>query len=203
MSKKNDIELILYKIEQAYNNSNIIQINDINKCKIKTISSGSIGLDIALGIGGYPRGKIIEIFGPESSGKTTLGLHAIAECQKNQGTCAFIDVEYAFDKSYAKNLGVNLDELVLSQPDFGEQALEIIDILTKTKAFDLIVIDSVAALVPKVEIEGNMGDNHIGVHAKLMSQALRKLTLNITKSKRTERHISMERSVSMVILRYQ
>ena len=149
---------------------------------VESISTGSIGLDFALGVGGYPRGRVVEIYGPESSGKTTLTLHAIAECQKTGGIAAFIDAEHAFDRFYAQNLGVNIDDLIISQPDHGEQALEITDNLIRSGAIDLIVIDSVAALTPKSEIEGEMGDSKMGLHARLMSQALRKLTSTISKT---------------------
>jgi recombination protein RecA len=149
---------------------------------VESISTGSIGLDSALGVGGYPRGRVVEIYGPESSGKTTLTLHAIAECQKTGGIAAFIDAEHAFDRFYAQNLGVNIDDLIISQPDHGEQALEITDNLIRSGAIDLIVIDSVAALTPKSEIEGEMGDSKMGLHARLMSQALRKLTSTISKT---------------------
>jgi recombination protein RecA len=148
----------------------------------EAISSGSLGLDIALGVGGYPRGRVIEIYGPESSGKTTLTLHAIAECQKKGGIAAFIDAEHAFDRSYAENLGIDINELIISQPDHGEQALEIADNLIRSGAIDMVVIDSVAALTPKSEIEGEMGDSKMGLHARLMSQALRKLTASISKT---------------------
>ena len=151
--------------------------------EIETVSTGSLGLDIALGVGGLPRGRIIEIYGPESSGKTTLTLHVIAEAQKVGGNCAFIDAEHALDPSYAKKLGVNLDDLLISQPDTGEQALEIADTLVRSGAIDVIVVDSVAALVPKAELEGEMGDTHVGLQARLMSQALRKLTASISRSK--------------------
>jgi recombination protein RecA len=151
--------------------------------EIETVSTGSLGLDIALGVGGLPRGRIVEIYGPESSGKTTLTLHVIAEAQKGGGTCAFIDAEHALDPSYAKKLGVNLDDLLISQPDTGEQALEIADTLVRSGAIDVIVVDSVAALVPKAELEGEMGDTHVGLQARLMSQALRKLTASISRSK--------------------
>ena len=150
--------------------------------KIEAISSGSIGLDIALGVGGYPKGRVVEIYGPESSGKTTLTLHAIAECQKAGGIAAFIDAEHAFDRLYAQNLGIDLGELVISQPDNGEQALEIADNLIRSGAVDMLVVDSVAALTPKSEIEGEMGDSKMGLHARLMSQALRKLTASISKT---------------------
>ena len=149
---------------------------------VESISTGSIGLDFALGVGGYPRGRVVEIYGPESSGKTTLTLHAIAECQKSGGIAAFIDAEHAFDRFYAQNLGVNIDDLIISQPDHGEQALEIADNLIRSGAIDIIVIDSVAALTPKSEIEGEMGDSKMGLHARLMSQALRKLTSTISKT---------------------
>ena len=149
---------------------------------IEAISSGSLSLDIALGIGGFPKGRIVEIYGPESSGKTTLALHVLAEAQKNGGTCAFIDAEHALDTIYAKKLGVNVDELVISQPDAGEQALEITDTLVRSGAVDVLVVDSVAALTPRAELEGEMGDHHVGLHARLMSQALRKLTSSISKS---------------------
>ena len=150
--------------------------------EIEAISSGSIGLDLALGVGGYPRGRVIEIYGPESSGKTTLTLHAIAECQKKDGIAAFIDAEHAFDRFYAEKLGVDLSELIISQPDHGEQALEIADNLIRSGAIDMVVVDSVAALTPKSEIEGEMGDSKMGLHARLMSQALRKLTASISKT---------------------
>ncbi|HSQ82153.1 MAG TPA: recombinase RecA, partial [Casimicrobiaceae bacterium] len=153
--------------------------------EIETISTGSLGLDIALGVGGLPRGRIIEIYGPESSGKTTLALHAIAEAQKNGGTAAFVDAEHALDPVYAKKLGVDIDELIVSQPDTGEQALEIVDTLVRSNAIDVLVIDSVAALVPRAEIEGEMGDSHVGLQARLMSQALRKLTGSISRSQCT------------------
>jgi recombination protein RecA len=159
-----------------------MRMNDEAQEEIEAISSGSIGLDTALGVGGYPRGRVIEIYGPESSGKTTLTLHAIAECQKKGGIAAFIDAEHAFDRYYAQNLGVNIDELIVSQPDHGEQALEIADNLIRSGAIDMIVIDSVAALTPKSEIEGEMGDSKMGLHARLMSQALRKLTASISKT---------------------
>jgi recombination protein RecA len=150
---------------------------------VDTVSTGSLGLDIALGIGGLPRGRIVEIYGPESSGKTTLALHVIAEAQKGGGTCAFVDAEHALDPAYAKKLGVAIDDLLISQPDAGEQALEIADTLVRSGAIDVLVIDSVAALVPRAELEGEMGDNHMGLHARLMSQALRKLTGSISKSR--------------------
>ena len=153
--------------------------------QIEVIPSGSLGLDLALGIGGLPRGRIMEIYGPESSGKTTLALHAIAEAQKRGGTCAFIDAEHALDPSYARKLGVDVDNLLISQPDAGEQALEICDTLVRSGAIDVVVIDSVAALVPRAELEGEMGDSHMGLHARLMSQALRKLTGSVSRSNTT------------------
>jgi recombination protein RecA len=160
-----------------------MRLGDQSNVDVDVISSGSIALDAALGIGGYPRGRVIEIYGPESSGKTTLALHAVAEAQKAGGTAAFVDAEHAMDPAYAQNLGVNLDDLLVSQPDSGEQALEVVDMLTRSGAVDIIVIDSVAALVPRAELEGDMGDSHMGLQARLMSQALRKLTSSIARSK--------------------
>ena len=182
MDKEKALEIALSQIEKAYGKGAIMKLGEIDTKGIESISSGSLGLDIALGVGGYPKGRVIEIFGPESSGKTTLTLHAIAECQKKGGTCAFIDAEHAFDRSYAKKLGVNIEKLILSQPDSGEQALEIIDTLVRSGAVDMIIVDSVAALVPKAEIEGEMGESHMGLQARLMSQALRKLTANVAKT---------------------
>jgi recombination protein RecA len=182
MSKQKALEAALSQIEKAYGKGSVMQLGKVESEDIDSIPTGSLGLDIALGVNGYPKGRVIEFFGPESSGKTTLSLHAIAECQKQGGTCAFIDAEHAFDKIYAVKLGINIDELVLSQPDSGEQALEIADTLARSGAVDLIVIDSVAALVPKAEIEGDMGDSHMGLQARLMSQALRKLTPSISKT---------------------
>jgi recombination protein RecA len=182
MDKEKALEAALSQIEKAYGKGAVMKLGETDVQDIEAIPSGSLGLDIALGVGGYPKGRVIEIFGPESSGKTTLTLHAIAECQKKGGTCAFIDAEHAFDRLYAKKLGVQVEKLVLSQPDSGEQALEITDTLVRSGAVDLIVIDSVAALVPKAEIEGEMGDSHMGLQARLMSQALRKLTSNISKT---------------------
>ena len=176
------IETALSQIEKAFGKGSIMRLGQRPVMEVETISTGSIGLDAALGVGGLPKGRIIEIFGPESSGKTTLTLHAIAEAQKAGGTCAFIDAEHALDPVYAKKLGVNIDELIISQPDTGEQALEIADTLVRSGAIDLLVIDSVAALVPKAEIEGEMGDSHMGLQARLMSQALRKLTGSISKT---------------------
>jgi recombination protein RecA len=170
------------QIEKAHGKGAIMKLGQRPNVELEAIPTGSLGLDIALGIGGLPKGRIIEIFGPESSGKTTLTLHAIAEAQKKGGTCAFIDAEHALDPSYAKKLGVNIDELIISQPDTGEQALEIADTLVRSGAISLLVIDSVAALVPKAEIEGEMGDSHMGLQARLMSQALRKLTASISRT---------------------
>lgn len=182
MSRDQALAAALGQIEKNWGKGSIMKLGQRPALDIEASSTGSLGLDIALGIGGLPKGRIIEIFGPESSGKTTLTLHAIAEAQKKGGTCAFIDAEHALDPSYAKKLGVNIDELIISQPDNGEQALEIADTLVRSGAIDLLVIDSVAALVPKAEIEGEMGDSHMGLQARLMSQALRKLTASISKT---------------------
>jgi len=181
-SKLKALQLTLDRLDKTYGKGTVMKMGDAVQEDIEFISSGSIGLDYALGIGGYPRGRVVEIYGPESSGKTTLTLHAIAECQKAGGIAAFIDAEHAFDRFYAQNLGVNIDELIISQPDHGEQALEIADNLIRSGAVDIIVIDSVAALTPKSEIEGEMGDSKMGLHARLMSQALRKLTSTISKT---------------------
>src|SRR6476661_7594703 len=176
------LQLTLDKLEKSYGKGTIMKLGDSAVEQIESISTGSISLDIALGIGGLPKGRVIEIYGPESSGKTTLAIHAIAEAQKKGGIAAFIDAEHAFDKYYAKKLGVDIENLLISQPDNGEQALEIADNLIRSGAIDIIVIDSVAALVPKAEIEGEMGDSKMGLHARLMSQALRKLTGTISKT---------------------
>lgn len=176
------LEMALKQIEKQFGKGSIMKMGEKIETRISAVSSGSLGLDIALGVGGYPRGRIIEIYGPESSGKTTVALHAIAEVQKKGGQAAFIDAEHALDPKYAHNLGVNIDELLLSQPDTGEQALEIAEALVRSGAVDIIVVDSVAALVPKAEIEGEMGDSHVGLQARLMSQALRKLSGAISKS---------------------
>ena len=176
------LQLTIEKIEKSYGKGSIMRMGDKPVDDVQAIHSGSIALDLAMGIGGYPKGRVIEIFGPESSGKTTLAIHAIAEAQKAGGIAAFIDAEHAFDPTYAQKLGINIDELLISQPDNGEQALEIADSLIRSGAIDIIVIDSVAALTPKAEIEGEMGDSKMGLQARLMSQALRKLTANINKT---------------------
>ena len=181
-AKQKALQLTLDKLDKTYGKGAVMRLGDEAIVEVESISSGSIGLDIALGVGGYPRGRVIEIYGPESSGKTTLTLHAIAECQKSGGIAAFIDAEHAFDSAYAAALGVDTDNLLISQPDNGEQALEIADHLISSGAVDLVVIDSVAALTPKSEIEGEMGDSKMGLHARLMSQALRKLTATISKT---------------------
>lgn len=180
--KQKALEAALSQIEKSFGKGSIMRMGDNTVTDIGAISSGSLGLDIALGIGGFPKGRIVEIYGPESSGKTTLTLHAIAQCQKNGGTAAFVDAEHALDLGYAEKLGVNPEALLVSQPDTGEQALEIVDMLVRSAAVDLIIVDSVAALTPKAEIEGDMGDHHMGLQARLMSQALRKLTANIKRT---------------------
>ncbi len=180
--KLKSLQLTLDKIEKDYGKGTIMKMGDRPVADIPTISSGSISLDLALGVGGYPRGRVIEIYGPESSGKTTLAIHAIAEAQKAGGIAAIIDAEHAFDRTYAEKLGVDVETLLISQPDSGEQALEIADQLIRSSAIDIIVIDSVAALTPKAEIEGEMGENKVGLQARLMSQALRKLTANISRT---------------------
>ncbi|WP_429373115.1 recombinase RecA [Paenibacillus sp. DS2015] len=179
------LEVALRQIEKQFGKGSIMKLGESTHMQVEVTSSGSLALDIALGVGGFPRGRIIEVYGPESSGKTTVALHAIAEAQKAGGQAAFIDAEHALDPKYASNLGVNIDELLLSQPDTGEQALEIAEALVRSGAVDIIVIDSVAALVPKAEIEGEMGDSHMGLQARLMSQALRKLSGALSKSKTT------------------
>jgi recombination protein RecA len=181
-SKLKALQLTLDKLDKTYGKGAVMKMGDSVAQDIEVISSGSLGLDLALGVGGYPRGRVIEIYGPESSGKTTLTLHAMAEAQKAGGIAAFIDAEHAFDRFYAKKLGVDIDNLIISQPDNGEQALEIADNLIRSGAIDIVVIDSVAALTPKSEIEGEMGDSKMGLHARLMSQALRKLTGSISKT---------------------
>ncbi|NID13979.1 recombinase RecA [Luteibacter yeojuensis] len=181
-NKRKALASALGQIEKQFGKGAVMRLGDRVDDQIDTVSTGSLGLDIALGIGGLPRGRIVEIYGPESSGKTTLTLQAIASCQRDGGTAAFVDAEHALDPSYAEKLGVNVADLLVSQPDTGEQALEIADMLVRSGAVDMVVVDSVAALTPKAEIEGEMGDSHVGLHARLMSQALRKLTANIKKS---------------------
>jgi recombination protein RecA len=181
-AKLKALKLTLDKLDKAYGKGTVMKMSDAAIQDVEVISSGSLGLDIALGVGGYPRGRVVEIYGPESSGKTTLTLHAIAEAQKAGGIAAFIDAEHAFDRFYAEKLGIDIDNLIISQPDNGEQALEITDNLIRSGAIDIVVIDSVAALTPKSEIEGEMGDSKMGLHARLMSQALRKLTGSISKT---------------------
>ena len=184
-AKLKALKLTLDKLDKTYGKGTVMKMGDDVVQDVEVISSGSLGLDLALGVGGYPRGRVVEIYGPESSGKTTLTLHAIAEAQKAGGIAAFIDAEHAFDRFYAEKLGVDIDNLIISQPDNGEQALEITDNLIRSGAIDIIVIDSVAALTPKSEIEGEMGDSKVGLHARLMSQALRKLTGSISKTHST------------------
>ena len=181
-SKLKALKLTLDKLDKTYGKGSVMKLGDQTIEKVEAISSGSIGLNLAMGVGGYPKGRVVEIYGPESSGKTTLSLHAIAECQKSGGIAAFIDAEHAFDRFYAEKLGIDLAELVISQPDNGEQALEIVDNLIRSGAVDAVVIDSVAALTPRSEIEGEMGDSKMGLHARLMSQAMRKLTASISKT---------------------
>ncbi|MFC4404512.1 recombinase RecA [Gracilibacillus xinjiangensis] len=183
--RKQALDQALKQIEKQFGKGSIMKLGESAEQKVATVSSGSVTLDVALGVGGYPRGRVVEIYGPESSGKTTVSLHAIAEAQRAGGQAAFIDAEHALDPVYARKLGVNVDELLLSQPDTGEQALEIAEALVRSGAVDMVVIDSVAALVPKAEIEGEMGDSHVGLQARLMSQALRKLSGAINKSKTT------------------
>ncbi len=185
IEKKKALEMALSQIEKQFGKGSVMKLGENARLNIETISTGSIGLDIALGVGGVPRGRIVEIYGPESSGKTTVALHMIAEAQKNNGEAAFIDAEHALDPQYAKALGVDTDNLIVAQPDTGEQALEICEALVRSGAIDIIVVDSVAALVPKAEIDGEMGDTHVGLQARLMSQALRKLAGVISKSHTT------------------
>ena len=188
MKMKNDdknkaLEAAIGQIEKAFGKGSVMKLGQRESAvDVQAISTGSLGLDIGLGIGGFPKGRIVEVYGPESSGKTTLALHAVAEAQKDGGTCAFVDAEHALDPVYARKLGVNIDDLLISQPDAGEQALEIADTLVRSGAIDVLVVDSVAALVPRAELEGEMGDHHVGLHARLMSQALRKLTSSIARS---------------------
>ncbi|MBK8174066.1 MAG: recombinase RecA [Rhodospirillales bacterium] len=181
--KTRAIDAAVSQIERAFGKGSIMRLGQRETVETEVVSTGSIGLDIALGIGGLPRGRVVEIYGPESSGKTTLALHVIAEAQKKGGVCAFVDAEHALDPVYARKLGVNVDDLLISQPDAGEQALEIADTLVRSGAVDVLVIDSVAALVPRAELEGEMGDSHVGLHARLMSQALRKLTGSVSRSR--------------------
>ncbi|KAA0972630.1 recombinase RecA [Aureimonas fodinaquatilis] len=183
VDKNKALEAALSQIERAFGKGSIMRLGAAEKLDIETVSTGSLGLDIALGVGGLPKGRIVEIYGPESSGKTTLALHTVAEAQKSGGICAFVDAEHALDPVYARKLGVNLDDLLISQPDTGEQALEIVDTLVRSGAIDVLIVDSVAALTPRAEIEGDMGDSLPGLQARLMSQALRKLTGSISKSK--------------------
>src|SRR3989475_1050875 len=184
MDKSKALDAALAQIERNFGKGSIMRLGKNDKSMdVETVSTGSLGLDIALGVGGLPRGRVVEIYGPESSGKTTLALHCLAEAQKTGGICAFIDAEHALDPIYARKLGVKVDDLLISQPDHGEQALEIADTLVRSGAVDVLVIDSVAALVPRAELEGEMGDSHMGLHARLMSQALRKLTGSISRSR--------------------
>ena len=184
MDKQKALDAALSQIERSFGKGSVMKLGQReNVSEVETVSTGSLGLDIALGIGGLPRGRVVEIYGPESSGKTTLALHVIAEAQKTGGTCAFVDAEHALDPGYARKLGVDIEELLISQPDAGEQALEIADTLVRSGAIDVLVVDSVAALVPRAELEGEMGDHHVGLQARLMSQALRKLTGSISRSR--------------------
>ncbi|HWJ71378.1 MAG TPA: recombinase RecA [Sphingobium sp.] len=183
MERQKALEAALAQIDRAFGKGSAMRLGSKETMQVEVVSTGSLGLDIALGVGGLPRGRVIEVYGPESSGKTTLALHVIAEAQKTGGTAAFIDAEHALDPVYAKKLGVNIDELIVSQPDTGEQALEIVDTLVRSNAIDVLVVDSVAALVPRAEIEGEMGDTHVGLQARLMSQSLRKLTGSISRSR--------------------
>jgi len=183
--EKNDVSQVVEEIQQKFGEGMIMKLGDVKKVDIASIPTGSVSLDIALGIGGIPRGRIVEVYGPESSGKTTLALHIVANAQKKGGTSAFVDAEHALDPEYAKKIGVNLNDLLISQPDTGEQALDIVETLVRSNAVDVIVVDSVAALVPRAEIEGEMGDRHVGLQARLMSQALRKLTAIIARSNAT------------------
>ena len=183
MDRQKALEAALAQIDRAFGKGSAMKLGSKEAMEVEAISTGSLGLDIALGIGGLPRGRVIEVYGPESSGKTTLALHVIAEAQKNGGTAAFVDAEHALDPVYARKLGVDINELIVSQPDTGEQALEIVDTLVRSNAIDVLVVDSVAALVPRAEIEGEMGDSHVGLQARLMSQSLRKLTGSISRSR--------------------
>jgi recombination protein RecA len=177
------LQMALGQIEKQFGKGSVMKMGEKGAMKVETVSTGALALDLALGVGGLPRGRVVEIYGPESSGKSTLAMHAVAEAQRNGGICAYVDAEHAMDPSYASNIGVDIDELLISQPDTGEQALEIADMLVRSGALDVVVIDSVAALTPRAEIEGEMGDSHVGLQARLMSQALRKLTANLNKTK--------------------
>ena len=184
--KKKSLDATVSAIEKQFGKGSIMRLDDDSRVQdVRAVSTGSIALDSALGVGGFPRGRVVEVYGPEASGKTTLALHAIAENQREGGTTAFVDAEHAFDPTYAKGLGIKTDELLFSQPDFGEQALEIVDQLIKSSAVDMVVVDSVAALTPKAELDGEMGDKHVGLQARLMSQALRKITSSVSRSKTT------------------
>ncbi|HYH51635.1 MAG TPA: recombinase RecA, partial [Acidimicrobiia bacterium] len=183
MERDKALEMALGQIEKQFGKGSIMRLGENAHMQIEVIPTGALALDVALGVGGLPRGRIVEIFGPESSGKSTLAMHVVAEAQRNGGTCAYIDAEHAMDPVYARAIGVNIDELLISQPDTGEQGLEIADMLIRSGSLDVVVIDSVAALVPRAEIEGEMGDSHVGLQARLMSQALRKLTANLNRSK--------------------
>ncbi len=183
MEREKALDMALGQIEKQFGQGAIMKMGERTQMAIETVSTGALALDLALGVGGVPRGRVVEIFGPESSGKTTLAMHIVAEAQRNGGKCAFIDAEHAMDPTYAKAIGVDVDELLISQPDTGEQALEITDMLVRSGALDVVVVDSVAALTPRAEIEGDMGDSHVGLQARLMSQALRKLTSNLNKTK--------------------
>ncbi len=182
MEKEKALDMALSQIERQFGKGSVMKMSDKPSMAVEAVSSGSLALDIALGIGGFPRGRVIEIFGPEASGKSTLAMHVVAEAQRNGGICAYVDAEHAMDPQYAANIGVDIDELLISQPDNGEQALEITDMLIRSGAVDVIVVDSVAALTPRAEIEGEMGDTHVGLQARLMSQALRKITANLNKT---------------------
>ena len=183
MEREKALDMALAQIERQFGEGAVMKMSDRGQMKVEAVSSGNLAIDVALGIGGLPRGRVVEIYGPEASGKSTLAMHVVAEAQRTGGICAYIDAEHAMDPDYAKNIGVDIDELLISQPDTGEQALEITDMLIRSGAIDVVVIDSVAALTPRAEIEGEMGDTHVGLQARLMSQALRKLTANLSKTK--------------------
>ncbi len=183
MERDKALDMALSQIERQFGKGSVMKMGDRGSMKVESVSTGSLALDLALGIGGLPRGRVVEIYGPEASGKSTLAMHVVAEAQRNGGVCAYIDAEHAMDPEYARNIGVDVDELLISQPDTGEQALEITDMLVRSGAIDVVVVDSVAALTPRAEIEGDMGDTHVGLQARLMSQALRKLTANMNRTK--------------------